>query len=180
MLIYIKKTSCFTHYRSLFHTFVLSIVPDIDLIEFLDLKLIISMTTKLKHGEILERIVRRNRMGISELSRKLNVSRRTIYNWFGQDHLNHEVILQIGQSLGQNLSVSFPDVFAESNTEVVHRTETGTKRSGDSNSVYFWMNKYINLLEKYNSLLSVEEEDSEGNPQKMPLKDRIAEAFMFQ
>ncbi|MCX2432685.1 MULTISPECIES: helix-turn-helix domain-containing protein [unclassified Pedobacter] len=139
------------------------------------------MTTKLKHGEILERIVRRNRMGISELSRKLNVSRRTIYNWFGQDQLNHEIIWQIGQSLGQNLAVSFPDVFAESRDDVTSRTENGVKLSADSNSVYFWMNKYIHLLEKYNSLLSVEDEECDAdNAQKMPLKERIAEAFMYQ
>ncbi|GGE53181.1 hypothetical protein GCM10011413_19390 [Pedobacter psychrotolerans] len=159
----------------------MSIVPDIDLIEFLNLKLIISMTAKLRHGEILERIVRRNRMGISELSRKLNVSRRTIYNWFGQDKLNQEIIWQIGQSIGQNLSISFPDVFVERNAEATGLAETGDKRFTDSNSVYFWMNKYIHLLEKYNSLLSVEEEEANADDQhKMPLKNRRTETFMYQ
>ena len=139
------------------------------------------MTAKLRHGEILERIVRRNRMGISELSRKLNVSRRTIYNWFGQDKLNQEIIWQIGQSIGQNLSISFPDVFVEKNAEATALAETGDKRSTDSNSVYFWMNKYIHLLEKYNSLLSVEEEEANAEDQhKMPLKNRRAETFMYQ
>jgi hypothetical protein len=43
------------------------------------------------------------------------------------------------------------------------------------------MNKYIHLLEKYNSLLSVEDEECDAdNAQKMPLKERIAEAFMYQ
>ncbi|NTE03297.1 hypothetical protein G6M26_00535 [Agrobacterium tumefaciens] len=139
------------------------------------------MTAKLRHGEILERIVRRNRMGISELSRKLNVSRRTIYNWFGQDKLNQEIIWQIGQSIGQNLSISFPDVFVERNTEATGLAETGDKLPTDSNSVYFWMNKYIHLLEKYNSLLSVEEEQANADDQhKMPLKNRRAETFMYQ
>ncbi|TCO28973.1 hypothetical protein EV200_102391 [Pedobacter psychrotolerans] len=139
------------------------------------------MTAKLRHGEILERIVRRNRMGISELSRKLNVSRRTIYNWFGQDKLNQEIIWQIGQSIGQNLSISFPDVFVERNAEATGLAETGDKRFTDSNSVYFWMNKYIHLLEKYNSLLSVEEEEANADDQhKMPLKNRRTETFMYQ
>lgn len=140
------------------------------------------MTAKLKHGEILERLVRRNRMGISELSRKLNVSRRTIYNWFGQDRLNQEIIWQIGQSLGQNLSVSFPDVFPKSNPEAERPAKTGSERPGDSNSVYFWMNKYIHLLEKYNSLLSVEEEEANADDQHktISLKNRRAETFMYQ
>lgn len=140
------------------------------------------MTTKVKHGEILERIVRRDRMGISELSRKLNVSRRTIYNWFGQDRLNHDIIWQIGQSLGQDLSVSFPDVFPKAKPEAPKPAEAGTKPTGDSNSVYFWMNKYIHLLEKYNSLLSVEEEEANAEDQHktVSLRNRRAETFMYQ
>ncbi|MFD2289004.1 hypothetical protein GJU39_13050 [Pedobacter petrophilus] len=140
------------------------------------------MTTKEKHGEILERVVRRNRMGISELSRKLNVSRRTIYNWFGQDRLHQEIIWQIGHSLGQDLSVSFPDVFPKSNPETARPVEATAKPAGDSNSVYFWMNKYIHLLEKYNSLLSVEEEQAHAEDQhkSMPLRNRRTETFVYQ
>lgn len=140
------------------------------------------MTTKIKHGEILERVVRRNRMGISELSRKLNVSRRTIYNWFGQDRLHQEIIWQIGHSLGQDLSISFPDVFPKSNSKAEHNVEASEKPAGNSNSVYFWMNKYIHLLEKYNSMLSVEEEQAhaENKDKSMSVKNKRTETFMFQ
>ncbi|MCX2573133.1 helix-turn-helix domain-containing protein [Pedobacter sandarakinus] len=140
------------------------------------------MTTQTKHGEILERIVRRDRMGISELSRKLNVSRRTIYNWFGQDRLSHEVIWQIGNLLGQDLSVSFPDVFPKGNSETENLVAAAGKQSNDSTSVYFWMNKYIHLLEKYNDLLSVEEQQAhtEHQHKTLPLRNRRTESFMFQ
>lgn len=143
------------------------------------------MTTQLKQGEVLERIVRRDRMGISELSRKLNVSRRTIYNWFSQDRINHEVIWQIGTLLGQDLSASFPDVFPKQDLghkNVPSSTEQHAKQGNtDSNSVYFWMNKYIHLLEKYNELLSPEDQQlqSESIIKNLPLRNKSNDTFLY-
>lgn len=139
------------------------------------------MTNQSKHGEILERIVRRDRMGISELSRKLTVSRRTIYNWFGQDRLSHEVIWQIGNLLGQDLSISFPDIFPNGNSHITANADSSTQPAAEPNSVYFWMNKYIHLLEKYNDLLNSEEQDVlEGvQPKTIPLRNRRTDTFMF-
>ncbi|UKT62842.1 helix-turn-helix domain containing protein [Pedobacter mucosus] len=142
------------------------------------------MTTQLKQGEVLERIVRRDRMGISELSRKLNVSRRTIYNWFSQDRINHEVIWQIGTLLGQDLSASFPDVFPKQDLgqRTASSLEQNTKsNNGDSNSVYFWMNKYIHLLEKYNELLSPEDQQlqSESIIKNLPLRNKSNDTFAY-
>ncbi|RDC57533.1 hypothetical protein DU508_10320 [Pedobacter chinensis] len=130
------------------------------------------MTTQLKHGEVLERIVRRDRMGISELSRKLNVSRRTIYNWFGQDRLSYEVIWQVGALLGQDFSTSFPDVFPKENQEGLGAMESSKQSGAESNSVYFWMNKYIHLLEKYNDLLSMEAQQAQAEHQPKTLRLR--------
>ncbi|SER70934.1 HTH domain-containing protein [Pedobacter rhizosphaerae] len=135
----------------------------------------------LKQGEILERLVRRDRMGISELSRKLNVSRRTIYNWFGQDRLNHEIIWQVGNLLGQDLSTSFPDAFPKQNMEQDGQSD-GKMVSADGNSVYFWMNKYIHLLEKYNDLLSAEEQKLLLDPisKDLPLRNKRTDTFLYQ
>lgn len=141
------------------------------------------MTTQLlKQGEILERLVRRDRMGISELSRKLNVSRRTIYNWFGQDRIGHEVIWQVGKLLGQDLSSSFPEAFPKYSSEHASPTADPGKQVGtDSNSVYFWMNKYIHLLEKYNNLLVTEEQpEADQVSKEFPLRNRRSETFLYQ
>lgn len=107
-------------------------------------------------GQVLERVVRRDRMGISELSRKLNVSRRTIYNWFDQKSLNPEIIWKVGTVIGHDFSIELPETFAK-NSNYIHEAfdaHTGDQTKGDANSVYFWMNKYIKLLEKYNEILS--------------------------
>ena len=140
------------------------------------------MTTQLKHGEVLERIVRRDRMGISELSRKLNVSRRTIYNWFGQDRLSHEIIWQVGNLLGQDLSTSFPDIFPNGILDDLDSQGSNRQSATESNSVYFWMNKYIHLLEKYNDLLSVEEQHDieEQPPKNLHLRNKRAESYLYQ
>lgn len=106
-------------------------------------------------GQVLERVVRRDRMGISELSRKLNVSRRTIYNWFDQKSLNPEIIWKVGTVIGHDFSVELPETFPKNNNEIRDAFDAHTEdySKGDANSVYFWMNKYIKLLEKYNEIL---------------------------
>ncbi|MNK64438.1 hypothetical protein D3C87_836800 [compost metagenome] len=106
-------------------------------------------------GQVLERVVRRDRMGISELSRKLNVSRRTIYNWFDQKSLNPEIIWKVGSVIGHDFSIELPETFAKTNTSINEAFDAHTEdfANGDANSVYFWMNKYIKLLEKYNEIL---------------------------
>jgi len=140
------------------------------------------MTTQLKHGEVLERIVRRDRMGISELSRKMNVSRRTIYNWFGQDRLSHEVIWQIGHLLGMDLFNSFPEAFPKGDLVSAGSLESNKQSDMESNSVCFWMNKYIHLLEKYNNLLMVNEDQSleEHQSKKIPRRNKRTESFIYQ
>ncbi len=114
------------------------------------------MAINLNVGQIVERVIRRDRMGISELSRKLKVSRRTIYNWFDQEKLNPEIIQKIGAVIGHDFSSELPEVFLKKDLlQVAFDEHTQDPSISDSNSVYFWMNKYIRLLEKYNELLSI-------------------------
>ncbi|WP_316849047.1 hypothetical protein [Pedobacter agri] len=111
----------------------------------------------LNAGQVLERVVRQDRMGISELSRKLSVSRRTIYNWFDQKSLNPEIIWKVGAVIGHDFSVELPETFTKHGNrlhEALNAYQRNDSSKTDSNSVYFWMNKYIHLLEKYNELLS--------------------------
>ncbi|WP_316748999.1 helix-turn-helix domain-containing protein [Pedobacter gandavensis] len=110
-------------------------------------------------GQVIEHVVRKDHMGITELSRKLNVSRRTIYNWFDQESLSFDIICKIGNVINHDFSKEFPDDFAL--LQQGDREKKGDLMSNDDNStanystaVNYWMNKYIKLLEKYNELLS--------------------------
>ncbi|MCX2574316.1 hypothetical protein [Pedobacter sandarakinus] len=121
-------------------------------------------------GQVLERVVRRDRMGISELSRKLHVSRRTIYNWFDQKSLNPEIIWKVGTVIGHDFSIDLPESYIKAGNNLheafdFHNTENP---KADANSVYFWMNKYIKLLEKYNEILSHVSENRKLTEQAMP------------
>jgi len=108
-------------------------------------------------GNILEQAIRMERIGISELSRKLRVSRRTIYNWFEQENLGIQIILKVGEVIGHDFSTDIPENLLRSHRRLLSIDDTTLehKGDGDSNSVYFWMNKYVSLLEKYNDLLSI-------------------------
>lgn len=103
-------------------------------------------------GEIVEHAVRRQNVNISELSRRMNVNRRTLYNWFQQKSLNADVICGIGEVINYDFSKDFN----ESNMVLSKSKDKYSNRKADqaqSEAVYYWMEKYISLLEDYKSLL---------------------------
>lgn len=106
----------------------------------------------MNNGEIVEHVIRRNNISISELSRRLRVSRRSIYNWFTQKNLSYDIILQIGEVLDYDFSSDFPDKLnsRRSNTSQVYHGDFQINEL--QNSANYWRNKYINLLEKYNEV----------------------------
>ena len=105
-------------------------------------------------GDVIERIVR-TKIGISELSRLLNVSRTSIYNWFEHGHLSHDTICKIGQAINHDFANEFPEEFAKARNSITIDavSEKGIENGSYDSSVHYWMNKYITLLEKYNELL---------------------------
>ena len=111
--------------------------------------------TKLNAGEIVEHAVRRQNVNISELSRRMKVNRRTLYNWFQQKSLNADVICGIGQVINYDFSKDFND---ELNSAALKGSARmlSVKHDRDARStetVYYWMEKYIALLEDYKKLL---------------------------
>lgn len=116
-------------------------------------------------GNILEQVLRMERIGISELSRKLKVSRRTIYNWFEQENLNLQILLEVGNIIGHDFTAELPETLINKHRHFLNAEDTSSVKNTDvdNNSVYFWMNKYISLLEKYNDLLNLISENSSSN-----------------
>jgi len=107
------------------------------------------------YGRVVERVVRRHPMGISKIARKLQVSRRTVYNWFGQTKIDIDVLIRIGAAIGHDFSVDFPVEFAmlagHQQDALDSIPEAGIRQG---NPVYYWMHKYIKLLERYHETLS--------------------------
>jgi len=113
---------------------------------------------EIHHGQVVERIIRRNGHSISELARLAKVNRRSVYNWFNQRHLKPEIIFRIGCVLNYDFSADFPNLF--SREEFIRHSSTdmdelAPELSPEQLAANFWKDKYIDLLEKYNQLLLI-------------------------
>lgn len=126
-------------------------------------------------GDVVERVVR-TKIGISELSRILNVSRTSIYNWFEHGHLSLETISKIGQAINHDFTNEFPEEFAKAkNLAILDTTlEKKTETESYDSSVQYWMNKYITLLEKYNELLI-----EMGKPEPVKADSKLTGSAVF-
>ncbi|MBE9583569.1 hypothetical protein IM792_03835 [Mucilaginibacter sp. JRF] len=110
------------------------------------------MTNNAHYGQLLEYAVRRKGISLTELAVSLKVNRRTIYNWFESPYLKNNIIYRIGLAINHDFSVEFPQYFTSdmfSSDKVRSANEISTY--ADSSD---WKDKYINLLEKYNQVLT--------------------------
>lgn len=109
----------------------------------------------LHHGQLLERAVRRAPIGISEIARKLKISRRTIYNWFESDKINLDVLCKIGHIIGYNFSADLPEEFPANNIQGTDQqfSQMPFINSNQNTTAYYWMGRYIQLLENVNQTL---------------------------
>ncbi|PST83242.1 hypothetical protein C7T94_11660 [Pedobacter yulinensis] len=106
-------------------------------------------------GETIELIIRRDQISISELSRRLRVSRKSIYNWFKQERLNIDIIDRIGQSIGYSIAGDFPDRYhSDQENSEAGESLSGRPSEQASESPQYWRDKYIRLLEAYTDFLS--------------------------
>jgi len=109
------------------------------------------------HGQIIELVVRREGYNISELARLAKVNRRSVYYWFNQQYLKTELIYQIGIHIKHDFSVEFPHLFKSDDFTQMnyHRSsKSGTDLPQNNNEIAYWKDKYLDILEKYNLLLT--------------------------
>jgi transcriptional regulator with XRE-family HTH domain len=108
------------------------------------------------YGQILERAIRRNGNSISDVARLLNINRRSVYNWFNQAQLRPEILYKIGHVINYDFSVDLPHLFTPE--DFLRKPRLTINKQGelmeDTTNSHSWQQKYIDLLEKYNSLLS--------------------------
>ena len=95
-------------------------------------------------GELLERAIRRKGLNITELALALNITRRTLYNWFKQEIIE-EVIME---KLSDVINYEFCSI--KSNPILVSSTINKPLLLKDE---AYWQSRYIDLLERYAKLL---------------------------
>ena len=98
-------------------------------------------------GKILEKAVRQSGMPLTKLSKKMDKSRRWIYNAFENENLSIDYIIEIGNIIHYDFSNDMEDL--KNYKDAVDHFGTPP----NSNQTDYWKNKYLNLLEKYNQLL---------------------------
>jgi DNA-binding phage protein len=110
------------------------------------------------YGHAVEKVIRRNSVGISEIARKMGVSRRSIYNWFETEKIPTETIKRIGCVIGHDFSKEFPDemrFYTELDYMKMQNIDNFSDKK-NNHSVYYWMDRYIKLLENFNAILGEE------------------------
>ncbi|AMR32443.1 hypothetical protein A0256_13920 [Mucilaginibacter sp. PAMC 26640] len=109
-----------------------------------------------KHdGHILEYVVRKNGISITDLAKEMDVHRRTIYNLFQQKDLKKSLILVVGQTIKYDFSIEFPEYFTPDDfaPDSFNKKLTNINSSTSNDDSDKWKDKYIRLLEAYNELL---------------------------
>lgn len=107
-------------------------------------------------GQIVEYIVRKNGYSISDLAKALNVNRRSMYNWFNQKELKWDVIYRIGYVIRHDFSKEFPLLFTSEDFKGMYAPRSSAVLLDMNNKTDdddHWKDKYLNLLERYNTEL---------------------------
>lgn len=84
------------------------------------------------------------------LAKKLNKSRKYIYNLFEKNEVSLDIILQIGKIIQHDFSSDFKDISKIPND---YRIELNTEPFLDYEDIKYWKSKYFELLEQHKSLL---------------------------
>lgn len=120
------------------------------------------MKSEMHIGELIEELIRINHLSISEVARRMHVNRRSLYNWFKQQSIRPYILHRICNVLANDFSIELPSIIKEAPRLDSGKNKTPPKdkevaEEGSSNTVSYWMNKYIYLLEKYNEMLAKNE-----------------------
>lgn len=101
-------------------------------------------------GEIVERAVRQSGFPLTQLTKRLGKSRRWIYDAFQNANLSIDYILEIGKIIHHDFRGDITELSYYVYPDAVTVADKGPE---DEQSVTFWKDKYLALLEKYNELL---------------------------
>ena len=99
-------------------------------------------------GKLLEQVVRRKELNITELSRAVGVQRRTMYNWFSMPDLSEAILQRISKVIVYDFRQpeQKPSIIAPNIVDVA--TDLITLDNEE-----YWKDKYIDLLERYSKML---------------------------
>ena len=106
-------------------------------------------------GEIVEKAIRQSGYPITYLAKKLKRSRRWMYHLFENANISLDLIIRIGEAIHYDFSGDIKelkkyDLYSSNKSD--SQSESMTKKASKDSEK--WKNKYLELLEKHNTLLS--------------------------
>ena len=100
-------------------------------------------------GQLLERVIRRKGLNISELATALGITRRTLYNWFKQEVIDEAIMARVSSVIVYDLTSNAPKPTIVQEVVVEPIQESPIEKDEE-----YWQNRYIDLLERYSGLLA--------------------------
>jgi AcrR family transcriptional regulator len=95
-------------------------------------------------GELLERAIRRKGLNITDIASAMNITRRTLYNWFKQEIIDKDTMEMLS-------SIITYDAMSSKAKTTIYKIEDGQVPMKDE---AYWQDRYIDLLERYSSLIA--------------------------
>lgn len=102
-------------------------------------------------GEIVEAAIRQSGYSITEISKRLKISRRHLYNLFQKYNIDNDTISEIGKIINHDFSGEIKGLVFPIVEEPIGKYVTVLEQSREE--VNLWKNKYISLLEEHKLLL---------------------------
>ncbi|MGN2373509.1 TetR/AcrR family transcriptional regulator [Sphingobacterium spiritivorum] len=109
-----------------------------------------------KHrGEILKEVFEDQGVNISKVAKKIGVDRATVYRHFADRQLSIDYIVKYGQAIDYDFSKYFPELLQVVQDPSIDFEKKAPKTYSElERDVNYWKDKYIDLLEQYNRLIS--------------------------
>jgi transcriptional regulator with XRE-family HTH domain len=108
------------------------------------------------HGQIIERIIRKHNISLSEIARLLQVNRRAMYKWFTLQTLKPEIIYRLGHVIQHDFSVEFPELFKPEDFVLKAKStplSNEERKILEAEKELIYKEKYLDLLERYGELV---------------------------
>jgi len=108
---------------------------------------------KLDRGKILASVIERYGVNKTVLAAKAGYSRSSYYKHIENPNLSYHIISKYGIALNHDFTKEFIDMPKYEVNETKENYDLPADLNEALYQISYWKNKYIDLLEKYNSLI---------------------------
>ena len=103
-------------------------------------------------GQLLEKAIRRKGLNITEIAAALQISRRTLYNWFKLEVIDEVTMERIANVTAHDFTtIQLKPINGNNKTET-----TNTNSNSTVKDEAYWQDRYIDLLERYSQILAAQ------------------------